>query len=40
MADLFKAKEREFYIELNQEKYFFPGDTISGKRDIVFIMIL
>ncbi|KAG2191544.1 hypothetical protein INT47_004667 [Mucor saturninus] len=30
MADLFKAKEREFYIELNQEKYFFPGDTISG----------
>lgn len=32
MADLFKSKEHEFYIDLNQERYFFPGEDISGKR--------
>lgn len=34
MEDLFKSKEQEFYIELEQERYFFPGENISGKRDI------
>lgn len=31
MADLFKSKENEFYIELSQERYYFPGEDISGK---------
>lgn len=30
MTDLFKSKENEFYIELKQERYYFPGDDISG----------
>ncbi|KAF1797038.1 hypothetical protein V8B55DRAFT_1485083 [Mucor lusitanicus] len=30
MADLFKSKENEFYIELSQERYYFPGEDISG----------
>ncbi|KAK4514353.1 uncharacterized protein ATC70_001946 [Mucor velutinosus] len=30
MTDLFKSKENEFYIELSQERYYFPGEDISG----------
>ncbi|RCH85176.1 hypothetical protein CU097_003840 [Rhizopus azygosporus] len=30
MTDLFKSNENEFYIELKQERYYFPGDDISG----------
>ncbi|KAL9557812.1 hypothetical protein MBANPS3_001203 [Mucor bainieri] len=30
MADLFKSKENEFYIELSHERYYFPGEDISG----------
>lgn len=31
MTDLFKSKENEFYIEISQERYYFPGEDISGK---------
>jgi hypothetical protein len=31
MADLFKNKENEFYIMLKQERYYSPGEDISGK---------
>lgn len=34
MEDLFKSKEQEFYIELEQERYFFPGENISG--DVIY----
>ncbi|KAI9483688.1 MAG: hypothetical protein EXX96DRAFT_599982 [Benjaminiella poitrasii] len=31
MTDLlFKAKENEFYIQLKEERYYFPGEDISG----------
>ncbi|KAI8372325.1 hypothetical protein EDC96DRAFT_500686 [Choanephora cucurbitarum] len=30
MTDLFKSKENEFYIELKQDRYYFPGEDISG----------
>ncbi|KAG1055118.1 hypothetical protein G6F43_002907 [Rhizopus delemar] len=30
MTDLFKSNENEFYIELKQERYYFPGEDISG----------
>lgn len=33
MSDLFKTNENEFYIELKQERYYFPGDHVAG--DIV-----
>ncbi|GAA5805680.1 hypothetical protein EDC94DRAFT_698755 [Helicostylum pulchrum] len=33
MTDLFKNRESEFYIDLKQERYFFPGEDVSG--DIV-----
>ncbi|KAI9261987.1 hypothetical protein BY458DRAFT_515510 [Sporodiniella umbellata] len=30
MSDLFKTNENEFYIELKEQKYYFPGDHIIG----------
>ncbi|RCI02359.1 hypothetical protein CU098_000500 [Rhizopus stolonifer] len=30
MADLFKSKENEFYIELKEDRYYLPGEDISG----------
>ena len=32
MSDLFKTNENEFYIELKQERYYFPGDHVAGGK--------
>ncbi|KAI9355240.1 hypothetical protein BD770DRAFT_444760 [Pilaira anomala] len=36
MADIFKSKTNEFYIDLKQERYFFPGENVSG--DVVLLL--
>jgi hypothetical protein len=32
MTDFFRTKENEFYIELKEERYYIPGEDISGKN--------
>lgn len=40
MTDLFKSKENEFYIQLKEERFYIPGEDISGIKQLLNYEIL